>query len=247
MLGALDIPLPPRLRGRDLGPLLAGRRGEEPGHVYAETEDYALLGKGSLRLVCARRLGACQLFDVEKDPREQNGPRERAPDRTGTSSARVFGSSARRTGASSSGACAPKARAGRRRSAAVFRETARLHRGRRAARRRRRRRARKAGEVLFELERPETAPALRLALGREEDPEARAWDALGLTRLGEGAPLVTELLTGPDPRFRRSGRARARRSGRSAREGLLSNGGRTPRPVISSVRGRSSPCSASSR
>src|SRR5262249_44702175 len=62
---------PPRLRGHDLGALLAGARADEPGTAYAETEDYALFGKGALRLVCARRLGACQLFDLDKDPGEK--------------------------------------------------------------------------------------------------------------------------------------------------------------------------------
>ena len=38
--------------------------------AYAETDEQALYAEGSLRLLCARRLGACKLFDLEKDPGE---------------------------------------------------------------------------------------------------------------------------------------------------------------------------------
>ena len=62
---------------------------------------------------------------------------------------------------------------------------------------------RKAAELLFELGRKETAPALRLALGRDEDAEVRRWCALALTRLGQGAPLVYELVDDPELRWRR--------------------------------------------
>src|SRR5690606_21582612 len=61
----------------------------------------------------------------------------------------------------------------------------------------------KAAEVLFRLATEQEAAALRLALGREEDADVRAWLSLDLTRLGQAAPLVFELLRGPDPRFRR--------------------------------------------
>ena len=44
----------------------------------------------------------------------------------------------------------------------------------------------KAAELLFELRRKETIPALRLALSRAEDEDVRRYAALALTRLGEG-------------------------------------------------------------
>jgi hypothetical protein len=62
---------------------------------------------------------------------------------------------------------------------------------------------RKAAELLFELHRKETEPALRLALSRADDEDVRRFAALGLTRLGEGAPLTVELLQSPDLRFKR--------------------------------------------
>ncbi|HVR21245.1 MAG TPA: sulfatase-like hydrolase/transferase, partial [Polyangiaceae bacterium] len=201
VLGALDIPKPPRLRGRDLGALLAGRRADEPGSAYAETEDYALLGKGPLRLVCARRLGACQLFDIEKDPGQKRDlSSERGPERDELRAMlRDLGASHGRFelgGLRAEGKGWPPAiRRGLSGDGEAAAEIAELLDDADVAVRR------KAGEVLFELRRSETAPALRLALAREEDPEARAWAALGLTRLGQGAPLVAELLTGSDARF----------------------------------------------
>jgi hypothetical protein len=62
---------------------------------------------------------------------------------------------------------------------------------------------RKAAEVLFELGREETADHLRRALAGDEDKEVRAWSALALTRLGQGAPLVYDLLDGDDRGWRR--------------------------------------------
>jgi hypothetical protein len=203
VLGALDIPKPPRLRGSDLGPLLAGVRGDEPGTVYAETEDHALFGRGPLRLVCARRLGACQLFDIERDPGQKRDlSSERATEQAELRALlRELGASHGRFelgGLRAEGKGWPPAiRRGLSGDGEAAGEIADLLEDADVAVRR------KAGEVLFELRRPETAAALRLALGREEDPEARAWAALGLTRLGQGAPLVAELFSGSDARFRR--------------------------------------------
>jgi hypothetical protein len=62
---------------------------------------------------------------------------------------------------------------------------------------------RKAAEVLFELAREETAGHLRRALRADEDKEVRAWSALALTRVGQGAPLAYDLLAGDDVGWRR--------------------------------------------
>src|SRR5690606_10511581 len=62
---------------------------------------------------------------------------------------------------------------------------------------------RKAAELLFELARPDTAGALRLALSRADDQTVKHWCALALTRLGEGAPLAYELAKSEDLQWRR--------------------------------------------
>ncbi|MFO0665761.1 MAG: sulfatase-like hydrolase/transferase [Polyangiaceae bacterium] len=73
VLGALGVPVPPRLRGRNLGSLLAGQgreAGDRAGFAFAEAEHYTMVAEGPNRLVCERQIGACTLYDVAKDPRE---------------------------------------------------------------------------------------------------------------------------------------------------------------------------------
>ena len=203
VLGGLEVPVPPRLRGRDLGPLLAKKRPSEAGFAYAETEDQQLLAEGTLRLVCARRIGACRLFDLESDPGqkrdlagEKSADFARLRDRLrafGASHGRYELGGLRREG---KGWPAPILRAVAGDADATTEVTELLDDADVNIRR-------KSAEVLFELKQAASAPALRLALSREEDPETRRWAALGLTRLGQGAPLVNELLDDPDVRFRR--------------------------------------------
>src|SRR5690606_38458194 len=38
------------------------------GFAFAETDEQTMLARGTLRLVCARRVGACRLFDIAADP-----------------------------------------------------------------------------------------------------------------------------------------------------------------------------------
>ncbi len=203
VLSALDIPRPPRLRGRDLGALLSGRGKPGSGFAYAETDEQALLAEGSERLICSRHVGACQLFDLATDPHETHDIGvAHASDRDALrTKLREIGASHGRYelgGLRAEGKGWPpairRALAGDGDAAG---EVAELLEDADVAVRR------KAAEVLFDLRQPATAPALRLALGREEDAEARAWAALALTRLGQGAPLVAELLEGNDQRFKR--------------------------------------------
>jgi arylsulfatase A-like enzyme len=203
VLGALRIPRPPRVRGRDLGDLLGNKRAEEPGFAHGETDEQALLARGDLRLICARRIGACKLYDLAKDPLEENdvlglrrleADKLRAELREVTASHGRFETQGLR--AEGKGWPAPILR-GLSGDADSAQEVAALLDDVDPNIRR------KAAEVLFELRRPESAPALRLALGRDDDSGVRAFAALGLTRLGEGAPLVVELLGSPDQNLRR--------------------------------------------
>jgi hypothetical protein len=203
VLGALGIPRPPRVRGRDLGELLAQKRAEEPGFVYGETDEQTLLGKGELRLICARRIGACKLYDLAQDPGQENdvaGVRRAESDKLRAELREVTASHGRfeSQGLRAEGKGWPAAiLRGLSGDADSAQEVAALLDDVDPAIRR------KAAEVLFDLRRPESAPALRLALGRDDDPEVRIFAALGLTRLGEGAPLVIELLGSKDSRLRR--------------------------------------------
>ena len=203
VLGALDIPRPPRLRGRDLGPLLSGARPSGPGLALSETEEHALLAEGPWRLVCQRKLGACQLFDVLADPAQ-------SIDRSGDEAARFreLRARLRELGASHGRYEVKGLRAeGKGWPQAILRgisgdgdaadELLPLLDDADVAIRR------KAAEILFELRRPETAQSLRLALGRDEDVEVRRWAALALTRLDQGAPLVFELERSDDLRWKR--------------------------------------------
>jgi arylsulfatase A-like enzyme len=72
VLSALGVPVPPRVRGRDLGPAISGRdKPGEAGFAFAETDDFALVAENDLRLVCERRVSLCTLYDVSKDPGEK--------------------------------------------------------------------------------------------------------------------------------------------------------------------------------
>ena len=203
LLTALDIPKPPRLRGRDLGSLLTGKRGEGPGLVLAETDEQTLLGQGSLRLICARKLGACKLFDLTHDEHEEHDISAESAQAFAElrTQLKEFGASHGRyeqNGLRAEGKGWPPAilRGISGDGDAVDEIAALLDDADLAIRR-------KAAELLFELKRPEAKPALRLALGRDEDEVVRRYAALSLTRLGEGAPLTFELEKSPELAVRR--------------------------------------------
>jgi arylsulfatase A-like enzyme len=203
LLSALDIPKPPRMRGRDLGPLLAGKRAEGKGLALAETDEQTLLAEGSLRLICARKLGACKLFDLSHDATEEHDIAADFPEEFSELRARLkeLGASHGRyeqNGLRAEGKGWPPAilRGISGDGDAVDEIAALLDDADLSIRR-------EAAELLLELKRPEAEPALRLALGRDEDPVVRNYAALALTRLGEGAPLTFELEKSPDLNLRR--------------------------------------------
>jgi hypothetical protein len=203
VLAALDIPRPPRVRGRDLGPLASGKQGAGEGLAFAETEEQVLLARGQHRLLCARQVGACQLYDLTRDPHQQRDVGSADPERLRTMRSTLDDIAASHGRFEVRGLRAQ----GRGWPAAILRGVSGdadaaadlaglLDDADRDVRR-------KAAELLFELKRPETAPALRLALTRDEDAEVRAYAALGLTRLGEGAPLAYDLQRSNELRWRR--------------------------------------------
>jgi hypothetical protein len=203
VLSALDIPKPPRVRGRDLGPLLAGKRPESNGLALAETEEQTLLADGTLRLICARKLGACKLYDLASDPGETRDVSNDKQSQFAELRARLkeLGASHGRyeqNGLRAEGKGWPPAiLRGISGDGDAAEEIAALLDDADLSIRR------KAAELLFELKRPEAKAALRLALGRDEDEVVRRYAALALTRLGEGAPLTFELEKSPDLPTRR--------------------------------------------
>jgi arylsulfatase A-like enzyme/HEAT repeat protein len=203
VLTALDVPLPPRLRGRDLGELLTGKRADGPGLALAETEEQLLLAEGSFRLVCSRQLGACKLFNLGTDPGEQKdvsadfGAQMNEMRRRERELAASHGQF-EAAGLRAEGRGWPQAilRGVAGDGDAADEIAALLDDADTAIRR-------KAAELLFELRRPSTRDPLILALSRDEDPVVKAWAALALTRLGHGAPLVADLLSSTDRQWRR--------------------------------------------
>jgi arylsulfatase A-like enzyme len=203
ILSALSIPPSPRIRGRGFGAALLTAT-PDPGFAFAETEESTLLAEGPARLVCARKLGACRLFDVAKDPAEREdiaaSSRERFDKmRADLSSLGASHGRFEREGLrveTGRGWPPPILRGIAGDADAALDLAGLLDDSDREIRR-------KAAELLYRLRRPETLSALTLALGRDEDPVVRRFSALALTRLGEAAPLATELLSDPDVAWRR--------------------------------------------
>jgi len=71
VLSAYGVPRPPRVRGRDLGSMLAFASPKDgEGIAFSEVDDAVMLARGHDRLVCGRRTAACALYDVSTDPQE---------------------------------------------------------------------------------------------------------------------------------------------------------------------------------
>lgn len=195
VLASIRAPKPARVRGRDLGAFLTGEAKEgDLGFAFAETNEMVLLAEASSRLVCNRRAGACSVYDIAADPGQKRDLASDRPDQLAglrTKLRAIDGSHGRyeREGSIKEGKGLPEAlRRGLGGDVDAAPEVAALLDDADVAVRR------KAAEVLFDLRRREVAPSLRLAMTREEDAEARAFIALALTRLGEGAPVTFELL-----------------------------------------------------
>ena len=203
VLAALDVPRPARVRGRNLAPLLVAHAVGESGLAMAETEEQVMLAEGQYRLICARQVGACRLFDILADPGEKSDLQASERERVEHMRRRMQDLSASHGQYEAQGLRAE----GRGWPNAILRgvagdgdaaeEIASLLDDADSVIRR------KAAELLFELNRPMVGATLRLALTRDEDPDVRAWCALALTRMGQGAPLVFDLLNGHDGQFAR--------------------------------------------
>jgi hypothetical protein len=212
-LSALGIPRPARLRGRDLGPLLAGAGegvgagagGGDPkaldrGFAFAETDDYALVASGEDRLVCERRASACALYRPKDDPRERRDVSSAEPARFDALRAMLRGVERDngRYEASGGPSWPEPIRRGMQGDAEAALDVAALLDDADVTIRR------KAAEVCFALHAPPTAPQVSRAGARDEDDEVRRWSALALARMGEPVPpLATALLADGSRDWRR--------------------------------------------
>ncbi len=209
-LSALGIPRPARVRGRDLGPLLAGKpprrpsEAPDPGVAYAETDEYALLAQGDDRLVCARQIGACTLYDVARDPAEQHDRSGAAPDRARAMRAELTALERSQGQFEGQGGGWPEPlRRGLQGDADAALDVATLLDDANVAIRR------KAAEVLFRLRAPAVVPEVRRGFERDEDAAVRSWCAIALVRMGEGErepaarKLAESLVAGTDLALRR--------------------------------------------
>jgi HEAT repeat protein len=200
-LSALGIPRPARLRGRDLGPLLAGDlRALDDGRAFVETDDYELMASGPDRLVCQRRAAACALYRPGDDPLER---RDRSTDEPGRFDAmrallRQVGQGHGRYETASASSWPEPLRRGLQGEVEAAPDAASLLEDAEVSIRR------KAAEVCFLLHAPATAPEAARALARDEDDEVRRWAALALARMGGPLPpLAEELLRDPGRDWRR--------------------------------------------
>jgi arylsulfatase A-like enzyme/HEAT repeat protein len=72
ILGLLDIPLPIRMRGTDLGPWLASppAPAERLGHAFAELEETRMVASVGDKLICQIKESFCAYHDLRTDPGE---------------------------------------------------------------------------------------------------------------------------------------------------------------------------------
>ncbi len=176
-LAALDVPLPARVRGRDLGSVLARKVGtDDQGLAFAETDDYTLLARGDDRLVCVRKIASCTLFDVRIDPLETRPIADR-PERV-KELRRLTAAIERENGKLEATALPEALRRGLQGDRDAAEDVATLFDDARVEIRR------DAARCAFRLKAPVMAPQLRRALARDEDAEVRKWSSLALARLG---------------------------------------------------------------
>ncbi len=201
VLSALGIPRPARVRGRDLGPLLAhGAAAEDAGFAFAETDDYALLAKGAKRLVCEKQADACALYDVAQDPREKHDTSRESPADVESMRTELFAMERSHGRFEGQGAALPDAlRRGAAGDVSAAEEVAGLLDDVNVEYRR------EAARVLFDLKSPKVLAQLRRARDKDDDERVRATAASALVRIDhdEDTARASALLASTDIETRR--------------------------------------------
>jgi arylsulfatase A-like enzyme len=83
VLNLLDIPVPARMRGTDLGPWFASPPAPESRlpPAFAEVEDRRMIVWRQEKLLCDLHWGFCAYYDLARDPGEKRNQAEEKPDR----------------------------------------------------------------------------------------------------------------------------------------------------------------------
>jgi arylsulfatase A-like enzyme len=83
ILNLLDIPVPARMRGADLGPWLANPPAppDRLPPAFAEVEDKRMVVKHNDKLICDLNWGFCSFYDLAIDPGERHNRADEAPER----------------------------------------------------------------------------------------------------------------------------------------------------------------------
>ena len=214
LLGLLDIPIPVRMRGTDLGPWLASPSPptERLGLAFAEVDEMRMVASAHDKLLCDVDKGFCAYHDLATDPREQRNLAEARPERVNELRTQLddwlaghlqFEPARRSAAGDMSGLAGGEAKPQEARllerarlgEGAVAAELAGLlERGASPAVRR------EAARLLATHlpPRPETSAELRKAAAAA-DPELAAWAAVASVRLGDrqAATLLEKRLTAP--------------------------------------------------
>jgi arylsulfatase A-like enzyme len=81
VLSLLDLPVPARVRSRDLAPLVGGGRAPEQA-AFVEVHDQIMVARGERKLIWDRAAGTALLYDLAADPGETVSIAEKLPDET---------------------------------------------------------------------------------------------------------------------------------------------------------------------
>jgi arylsulfatase A-like enzyme len=206
VLNLLDIPVPARMRGTDLGPWLASPPAP-PARLppaFAELDDKRMVVLGPEKLLCDLHLGFCAYYDLSADPHEHHNLAEERPARAAFMrgllddwlDGHVRLEPLLAQGASNpQGGPVPRALdRGRLGDVSAAPELAGLMNARAPLSQRR-----EAAELLVGLPpRPETAPALVQAAS-DGDRTIADWAAIGLLRLGDARARARVAAIGVDP------------------------------------------------
>ena len=209
VLNLLDISVPVRMRGTDLGPWLATPPAPAARlpPAFAELEDKRMVSIAGEKLICDMRLGFCATYDLTTDPHERHNLAEERPDRVAYLHGLLDGwldahlqlepaSASAGSAANAEGVSVPRAlERGRLGDLSAAPELAALMNAAASVTERR-----EAAELLVGLPpRPETAVALARAAG-DPDGTLADWAAVGSVRLGDGTRRARVVALVGDPK-----------------------------------------------